>query len=265
MNSTGYRGRRGGTVGSTLFFGLGLAFVLLAATLYLFAPLMVFLAAVSMCVAVVCFVYYALRRAVDEGFFVGIATALLWVIRIAFFVGLTSFVVVQCLVLTSERTESASQGADYLIVLGCGVDGDVPSLMLQSRIDAAEDFLKANPDTLAVLSGGQGPGENITEAEAIRRALVRAGIDESRLILEDESSDTIENIRNSLALIDTEDASVAVLSSDFHLYRAKVIAGHEGMDISTVCAPTPRADLALTYHVREYFSLVKVFFNYLFD
>lgn len=265
MNSTGYRGRRGGLVKPTLFFGLGLAFVVLAAAIFLFAPLAGFLATLSLCIAAVCFVYYALRWAVENGFFVGVATALLWVIRVAFFAALISFIVVECLVISHERIDAEAQSADYLIVLGCGVDGERPSLMLQSRIDTAENFLKAHPNVVAVLSGGQGPGEDITEAEAMRRALVAAGIDESRLLLEETSTDTIRNISNSLDIIGRDSGKVAILSNDFHLYRARVIARHEGVDAATVCAATPRVDLSLVYHIREYFSLVKVFFTYLLD
>lgn len=264
MNSTGYRGRRGGMVQPSLFFGLGLAFVLIAATIYLFAPLMGFLAQLSLCIAAVCFVYYALRQAVENGYCVRAATALLWVIRIAFLAALVSFIVVECLVISHERIDAEAQDADYLIVLGCGVDGERPSQMLQSRIDTAENFLKTHPDVIAVLSGGQGPGEDITEAEAMRRALAAAGIDESRLLLEEESADTIRNISYSLDIIGRDSGKVAILSNDFHLYRARVIARHEGVDAATVCAATPRIDLSLTYHIREYFSLVKVFFSYLF-
>ncbi len=264
MDSRGYRGRRSGAVQPTLFFGLGLAFVLLAAAIYLFAPPMGFLAVLSVVCAAACFVYYALRTAVENGFCVRLATALIWVMRAAFFAMLIAFIVVESLVLSAEQSDSEAAEADFLIVLGCGVNGDQPSLMLWSRIDAAERFLTAHPNAKAVLSGGQGPGEDITEAEAMRRALVSAGIDENRLILEEKSEDTIQNIANSLDLIGRDSGKIAILSNDFHLYRAKLIAAHEGVDAAAVCAATPRIDLALTYHIREFFSLTKVFFSYLF-
>lgn len=263
MYSSSYRGTREGFIKPSFFFGLGLVFVLLAAALFLFAPLLAFLSAVLVCLAAACFVYYGLRRALADGVMIELATVLIWLIRIAFFVGLISFIVVECLVLTGDRTDPDADGADYIIVLGCGVDGETPSLMLQSRIDAAADYLDRNPNTIAVLSGRQGPGEDITEAEAMRRALAAHGIPSERMMLEEESADTIENIRFSLALI-PDGSKVAVLSNDFHLYRARIIAKNEGFDAVAVCAPTPRADLSLCYTVREYFSLAKVFFTYLF-
>ena len=264
MNSSVYRGRRGDIVDPNIFFGLGLAFVLIAAALYLFAPLLGFIAAVSLCCAAACFVYYALRRAVNAGLFVGPAQVLIWVMRGAFILGLLSFIVVECLIFSGEHTDPESRNSDYLIVLGCGVNGDVPSLMLQSRIDAAEEYLKANPRAKAILSGCQGPGEDISEAEAMRRSLVEAGIDEERLILEPESRDTIENMRNSFEFVE-EGAKVAVLSNDFHLYRARLIARNEGFNVAAVSTSTPRGDLAICYHLREYFSVAKVFFTYLFN
>lgn len=263
MEHIPYRGRREEAIKPSLFLGFGLAFLLLAAALFLFAPLLGFLAALCGCASAACLVYYALRRAVDAGLFIGPAKALIWIMRIAFVAGLVSFIAVECFVISGGHTDAESRGADYLIVLGCGVDGETPSLMLQSRIDAAEEFLKANPYTVAVLSGCQGPGEDISEAEAMRRALSGRGIDDERLLLEQDSRNTIENIRNSLALI-PEGSRVAVLSNDFHLCRARLIAGNEGADVSAVSAVTPRADLALCYYIREYFSLAKVFFTYLF-
>lgn len=263
MYRSSYRGTREGIIKPSFFFGLGLVFVLLAAAIFLFAPLLVFLAEVLLCLSAACFVYYGLRRALAAGVMIELATVLIWLIRIAFFVGLISFIVIECLVLTGDRTDPDADGADYIIVLGCGVDGETPSLMLQSRIDAAIDYLDHNPNTTAVLSGKQGPGEDISEAEAMRRALAAHGIASERMILEERSADTIENIRFSLALI-PDGSKVAVLSNDFHLYRARIIAKNEGFDAAAVCAPTPRADLSLCYTVREYFSLAKVFFTYLF-
>ena len=78
-----------------------------------------------------------------------------------------------------------NQDADYIIVLGAAVHGDEPSLTLRDRINGAEEYLKKYPNSVAVLSGGQGEGENISEARAMRDALKKKGIDESRLVMED--------------------------------------------------------------------------------
>lgn len=109
--------------------------------------------------------------------------------------------------------------ADYLIVLGAGLRGETPSLVLQNRIEAAGEYLRDNPETKAVVSGGQGPDELISEAEAMRRALVRIGIEEKRILMEDRSTSTNENLTFSKAYI-PDGASVVIVTSKFHVYRA---------------------------------------------
>ena len=91
---------------------------------------------------------------------------------------------VEVLVIRIGQRNDAAQPADAVIVLGAGVNGTTPSLALQTRINAAESYLKANPGIPAVLSGGQGPGEDISEARAMFDALTARGIDPARLILE---------------------------------------------------------------------------------
>src|SRR4051812_11327360 len=85
------------------------------------------------------------------------------------------------------------KNADYLIVLGARVKGTTPSLAFASRINTAAEYLKKNKETLVIASGGMGPGEAISEAESIKRELVQQGISETRIILEDQSTDTYEN------------------------------------------------------------------------
>ena len=116
--------------------------------------------------------------------------------------------------------EKGEAGRDYIIVLGAKVNrNSVPSKPLYWRIDAAEEYLNENPNTMAILSGGKGADEPISEAQCMYNELTKRGIEPSRLILEEESTDTNENIRNSLKLM-PEDAKFGVLSNNFHVYRA---------------------------------------------
>lgn len=123
--------------------------------------------------------------------------------------------------------------AEYVIVLGAGVNGTVPSESLRERLIAAEAYLRTYPESIAVLSGGMGDSENITEAECMYRWLTARGIDPSRLRKEEQSSDTRENLRFSAALIEAERGEVpdrvAVISSEYHLCRATLIAADVGM------------------------------------
>ena len=109
--------------------------------------------------------------------------------------------------------------ADYLIVLGAGLRGERPSLVLRNRINAAAKYLMENPDSKVVVSGGQGADELISEAEAMRRGLVELGISESRIIMEDKSTSTNENLTFSKAYIPAG-ASVVIVTNKFHVYRA---------------------------------------------
>lgn len=125
--------------------------------------------------------------------------------------------------------------SDYLIVLGAGVNGNVPSRSLRERLTAAESYLKAHPDTVAILSGGQGDRENLTEAQCMFNWLTEKGIPADQLRMEDRATSTEENIRYSLDLIEAESGvrpeKCAVLSSSYHLFRASLLARREGLEM----------------------------------
>lgn len=151
--------------------------------------------------------------------------------------------------------QDTPEGVECIVVLGAAVKGETPSRALRYRIDTALDYLRNNPDTVAVLSGGMGYGENISEAECMRRELTRAGIDESRLIIEDESRDTAENIKNTLAIIKDEYESIAVVTNNFHVYRAlRLCENMTDMKVYGCSAPFPSV-LLLHFAVREYVGM----------
>ena len=145
-----------------------------------------------------------------------------------------------------------------VIVLGCQVRGATPSLMLSYRIRAAADYLKANPEAAAILSGGQGSGENITEAACMYEGLVAAGIDPGRLYLEETSTTTQENLRFSRALMEREGLSgpVAIVSNDFHICRALTMAGDLGLEAEGLAARSDYWFSRPTYILREALALV---------
>ena len=129
--------------------------------------------------------------------------------------------------------------------------------MLRLRIEAAEEFLKNNPEANAVLSGGQGPGEDITEALCMYRELTARGISADRLYMEGLSTSTRENIAFSKQIIENEglNTKVAIVSNNFHLYRASLIVEASGLEFYGVSAFTPYPLLA-TYVMREYLGIL---------
>lgn len=148
--------------------------------------------------------------------------------------------------------------ADYLIILGAKVNSETPSLALQYRIDAAAEYAKENENTILIASGGQGPGEDITEAEAIRRELVDKGISESRIFLEDRSTSTYENIKFSKEFIPEEAKLGIIVTNDYHLYRSIQIAKDADLKVEGLPAKTPQITLLKAY-IREYLSVTKYY------
>lgn len=134
-----------------------------------------------------------------------------------------------CGLVASAASATPPAGLDYLVVLGAGLQPDgAPSEALTYRLDAALDYLDDNPETTCLVSGGQGAGEVRAEADAMAEYLVAHGLDEGRLVREDRSTTTAENVRNSAGLVEPG-ATVAIVTNDFHLYRALRIAERNGL------------------------------------
>lgn len=142
-----------------------------------------------------------------------------------------------------------------VIVLGCQVRGEEPSLMLARRLDAAIETLFEHPGAVCVVSGGKGNGEDISEAEAMRRYLVERGISQDRVIPEDRSTNTRENIRFSAELLHERGIDRAVIvTNEFHQYRAEIYARRNRLTVGHHSGKTPPYNL-LNYTVREWAAL----------
>lgn len=154
------------------------------------------------------------------------------------------------------KTKISSQ--KVIIVLGCRVRGDEPSLSLIKRVDAAYKFLLFNSESVAILSGGQGKDENISEAQCMQQFLYARGISKDRLILEDRSRSTDENIRFSLQIIETLDLdrNVAIATSEYHQKRAANICKKYGLNSTPVSSKT-KWTLLPTFLLRELFAEIK--------
>lgn len=180
-------------------------------------------------------------------------------LSVAIGLGLVCFMAIEIPIVASARTDKNAE-APYLIVLGAGVNGTSPSLSLVNRLTAAKEYLDNYKDAVAVVSGGKGPGEDITEAECMRRWLIENGISEERIIKEANSFSTEDNIRNSLEKIQEAGGDpserVAIVSSEYHLYRAKYFAREMGANPVGVAAHTSYPILMINYFIREAFAVV---------
>lgn len=181
-----------------------------------------------------------------------------------FWLGATIFLMVESMIIFEGMGFNIPSNSDYLIVLGAGVRGETPSLTLQGRLDVAYNYLSKNPNTQAILTGGQGVGEDITEAEAMKRYLVQKGISSNRLILENKATDTVENLIHSFEMIDSsrQEPRVIVVTSKFHILRSKIIARELGWEVEGAGARTALF-LIPTYYLREFFAVVEELIFYL--
>lgn len=143
----------------------------------------------------------------------------------------------------------------YMVVLGAKVRHDGPSVSLWDRIYAAAEYLEAHPDTVAVLSGGQGQDEPMTEAQAMYEELIMLGVDPDRLLIEDQATSTWENLHYSLEVIEEaagqRPEKLGVLSSEYHLFRASLFTKACGAEFVGIPAKTSRPGQIVNHFMRE--------------
>ena len=182
------------------------------------------------------------------------AIILLWVFGVVclIYIGL-----LQCKIYQYAHKDIPEK-ADYLIVLGARVKGTVPSLAFASRINTAAKYLKANKNTIVIASGGKGPGERISEAESTKRELLKKGINKSRIILENQSTNTYENIKFSKAYIPKTAKTGIVVTNNFHIYRSIMIAKDQNLDVDGLPAKTPIKAIPKSY-IREYMAITNYY------
>lgn len=183
----------------------------------------------------------------------------LWrVVLILVCAGLVYFCCVESFIIKNARTDKDPE-RDYLIVLGAAVYGDQPSLTLVRRLEGALAYLERYPESTAIVSGGMGKGETVTEALAMHDWLIAHGVREDRILMEPEATSTLENLSFSFRIIrergDEPDGNVAIVSSAYHLYRAKTMAKNLGVEACGVAAPWGYFFVMLNYFIREAFGV----------
>lgn len=154
---------------------------------------------------------------------------------------------------------------DYVIVLGARLYGSTPSPSLLERLKAAKEYLIENEDVKVVVSGGQGANEDIPEAHAMKKYLIDNGIENSRILVEDKSTSTFENLKMSLDKIkevdDRENIKVLISTNRYHIFRSKLLAKRLGMIPFGLPAKIPPTTIIRSY-IREFFAVIK---SFLFD
>lgn len=173
-------------------------------------------------------------------------------------VGVLFFAVVEGMVLSGVGAKAAD-GADYVIVLGAQWKVSGPSYMLQQRLDKAAEYLKANPDTIVIVSGGQGANEPISEAAGMAGYLEAAGIEPERILQENASTSTDENLEFSSAFLDKETDKVVIVTNNYHVFRSLKLAEQKGYANVEGLAADSHYGMLPNNLLREFFAVIKDF------
>ncbi|MDO4169957.1 MAG: YdcF family protein [Lachnospiraceae bacterium] len=119
--------------------------------------------------------------------------------------------------------------ADYIVVLGAGVIGRRVTPLLAARIERGIELLRYNPNAVMIMSGGQGPGEDIPECEAMAAYAIEKGVDADRIIKEQKSVSTEENLLFSRKLMHKDNPKIVIVTTAYHVFRALILAKQQGI------------------------------------
>jgi len=167
-------------------------------------------------------------------------------------------------VIISHAVKQPVKNADYIMILGCKVNANGPSVDFRARIEATYRYLIDNPETMVIATGGQGSDERMSEALCAKNYLIDKGISEDRILMEDKSTNTVENLRFTREILenrgeDVEECSVVISSASYHLCRAEFIAGKQGYGNVYGIGSNGLVILMPHYYTREFFAFVKDF------
>lgn len=181
-------------------------------------------------------------------------------ISISILLVLTSFICIEVLIFQSIKSND-NVNVKYAVVLGAGIDGEQPSLTLRRRLDSSIKFLNENPDAKLIASGGFGAGLRVSEAEVMKRYLIEQGINEERILKEERSKTSDENLKYTRALLRELNGEqlqdILVITSDYHMFRAKLIASRYFSQVYGMASNTPTT-IMINYSIREYLAVLKL-------
>lgn len=180
------------------------------------------------------------------------------IVLVLFLAGILLFAGVEGLILTQYRAVP-KPGADYVIILGAQWKPEGPSDGLRRRLDKAVEYLNANPDTVVIVSGGQGSNEPISEAAGMRQYLVDIGVSDERILMEDASTSTLENLVFSSRMLDKETDRVVIVTNNFHVFRSLRIAEKQGYKNVEGLAAGTETGMVPNNLLREFLAVMKNF------
>ena len=194
----------------------------------------------------------------------------LWIRKTAvgFLIFCVSLFMITELLILSKFQSKAKPGLDCIIVLGAQMYGTGPSTLFKQRLDSAYDYLMSNPDTICIVTGAQGSNEPISEGRGGRDYLIGRGIDPERVLSEEESTNTRENIENAYEILKVTipDADrIGIVTNNFHLFRGMFLAKKiTGRAVEGIAAPAVPRFLP-TNMLREPLGVIKDAFFVVFE
>lgn len=167
----------------------------------------------------------------------------------------------ETLILTSANTdpEKVSGKIDSILVLGGGTKNNRPGAVLKGRLDQALAYAKHHPDVSFIVSGGLGFGKTTSEGSIMKNYLVENGIDPKRIKIEEKATSTYENLSYTKEMLQANE-QLLIVTSDFHLFRTKMIAKRVGIEAEGLGSPL-RISSVPQAHVREYMAIIKSYFT----
>jgi uncharacterized SAM-binding protein YcdF (DUF218 family) len=210
----------------------------------------------------ICLIVYSILKLIKKAQPIISNGVLRKIVSTVIIIGICVFLLTETLlVYNATKYKVNKEDNNYVIVLGCGVfsDGRL-TLTLMNRLDAAKEYLDANPDALCIVSGGQGPNEPTSEAFAMKKYLLEKNLPAERIIMEDQSTSTKENLLYSMKLMEKHnpdlEKTAAIVTNDFHIFRSLILAEHVGIDASGIACPTPYY-IRLNCYLREFLAIYK--------
>lgn len=209
------------------------------------------------CIAVLCFLYAFFHRQIDDF----TTTRVGFGCKIVVLIGCVVCVGILAAILWGQFGKKVTGTEAVMIVLGCAVQGDAPSLVLQYRLDAAYEYYQSSPEVIIVVSGGQGSGETVAEAVVMQQYLIQKGIPEAQILVEAQSSSTEENFKFSKQLLEangyeiTQQTEMVYVTNGFHCMRAGLYAKNEGFENANALAAGIPITQIITCYLREIFAV----------